>query len=370
VDARPPFRQLRHQCGQSSQRPVDSLFRRFTVEVFIVRFRGGAGMVDNPVAMIRRCIERIELQWNAAGIDDVVIRPSRDDYGETRADHRVNAIENGDIDGAVVTKSNGLKTTVSIARNRKEILSSSGSKYCPVDCSKAVQEVYNLPGKFAFVGLPCQIAALRKIEETNSAIKDKIVLHIGLFCGHNVSFAGTKLLLENMHIKSQDVEDLRYRARKGNVTGMLIKTKDGKERFIPSKKYWTRFFNYFFVPSHCLNCQDLTSELADISVGDAWLPVYKKSGMRHCVFITRNPESSKMIQLAMAKGFLNAKKVDGATVVKSQRLHLQIKKRQTYSPGLLATCNLAITKIGHFVSIQLKMYSALRVFLQVFRVSS
>ena len=95
VDARPPFRQLRHQCGQSSQRPVDSLFRRFTVEVFVVRFRVGAGMVDNAVPMIRRCIERIELQWNTAGIDDVVIRPSRDEHGEARADRRVNAIENG-----------------------------------------------------------------------------------------------------------------------------------------------------------------------------------------------------------------------------------------------------------------------------------
>ena len=71
------------------------LFRRFTVEVFVVRFRFGAGMVDNAVPMIRRCIERVKLQWNTAGIDDVVIRPSRDEHGEARADHRANAIENG-----------------------------------------------------------------------------------------------------------------------------------------------------------------------------------------------------------------------------------------------------------------------------------
>ena len=51
-------------------------------------------MVDNAVPMIRRRIERIELQWNTAGIDDVVIRPGRDDYREARADRRPNAIEN------------------------------------------------------------------------------------------------------------------------------------------------------------------------------------------------------------------------------------------------------------------------------------
>ena len=33
--------------------------------------------------------------WNTTSIDDIVIRPSRDEHGETRADHRVNAIENG-----------------------------------------------------------------------------------------------------------------------------------------------------------------------------------------------------------------------------------------------------------------------------------
>src|SRR5450759_4670892 len=78
-----------------ARRAVDSLFRRFAVEVLVVGLRRGASMVDDAVPMIRRRIERIELQWNTAGIDDVVIRPSRDEHGETRADHRANAIENG-----------------------------------------------------------------------------------------------------------------------------------------------------------------------------------------------------------------------------------------------------------------------------------
>src|SRR5450759_53943 len=74
---------------------IHSLFRRFTIEVFVVLLRFGAGMMDNSVPMIRRRIERIELQWNTAGIDDVVIRPGRDEYGEARVDYRANAIENG-----------------------------------------------------------------------------------------------------------------------------------------------------------------------------------------------------------------------------------------------------------------------------------
>src|ERR1017187_6778460 len=51
-------------------------------------------MVDNAVTMIRWRIKRVEFQWDSAGIDDVVIRPCRDDHRETRSDRRPNAVEN------------------------------------------------------------------------------------------------------------------------------------------------------------------------------------------------------------------------------------------------------------------------------------
>jgi hypothetical protein len=76
-------------------RSVDSLFRRFTVEVFVVGFCFGASMVDNTVPMIRRRIERIELHWNTTSIDDVVIRAGWYEHGKARADHRANTVENG-----------------------------------------------------------------------------------------------------------------------------------------------------------------------------------------------------------------------------------------------------------------------------------
>jgi hypothetical protein len=59
-------------------REVDSLFRGFAVEVFVVCLRIGTRMVYDTIPMIRRRIERIELQWDTATIDDVVIHPSRD----------------------------------------------------------------------------------------------------------------------------------------------------------------------------------------------------------------------------------------------------------------------------------------------------
>jgi hypothetical protein len=73
--------------------------------VFGVGLRVVAGIVDDAVPMIRRRIERIELQWNIAGIDDVVIGSSRDDYREARSDRRPNAIENR-LTGPLLTRKN------------------------------------------------------------------------------------------------------------------------------------------------------------------------------------------------------------------------------------------------------------------------
>ena len=53
-----------------------------------------SGMMDDAIPMIRRRIERIEFQWSTAGIDDVVIRPGRDNYREAGANRRPDAIKN------------------------------------------------------------------------------------------------------------------------------------------------------------------------------------------------------------------------------------------------------------------------------------
>ena len=78
----------------AARRPVDFLFGRFAVELFFVGLGVRAGMVDDSIPMIRRRIERIKLERNAAIIDDVVFCSSGDDYREARSDRSPNVIEN------------------------------------------------------------------------------------------------------------------------------------------------------------------------------------------------------------------------------------------------------------------------------------
>ena len=65
---------------------MSSLFRRLAVEVLVVGLRIGACGVDDAVAMIRRGVQRVQPQWNRAGIDDGGLRPGRDEHREARPD--------------------------------------------------------------------------------------------------------------------------------------------------------------------------------------------------------------------------------------------------------------------------------------------
>jgi len=79
---------------RSNQVPEDSLFTRSSVEVFTVGLRICAGRVDHSVSIVRRCIQRVELERNVPGVDDVSIRSGWEEHRDACADRRGNAIEN------------------------------------------------------------------------------------------------------------------------------------------------------------------------------------------------------------------------------------------------------------------------------------
>jgi len=240
------------------------------------------------------------------------------------------ALEEGLIDGAIVTKmdaSNPLEPEVFIARTRDEIISASKSKYCPVPVNIALKYVLTHNDRLAIVGLPCHIHGLMKAELHRRELKDRIILRIGLFCGHTVTFSGTKFLLDRMGVKAEDVVKLDYRSR-GWPGGMTVKLADNSEKFLPLQFYWDYFFaSFFFTPIHCTLCSDQTNELADISLGDAWLPELMKNNKGESIIITRTKVGEKILRKAKQKGKVIATRVDNNEVIRSQRSSIYFKKK-------------------------------------------
>ena len=162
------------------------------------------------------------------------------------------ALDNKLIDGALVTrmkKDNPLEPEPFIARTKEEIIEASQSKYCPVPANIALDEILKSEKneKFAVVGLPCHIHGIRKVEQINKKLKDKIVFHFGIVCNHAPTFLATEFLLKKLNIKKEDIKLLSYRGE-GWPGGMKIITKKNKVHFIslPSFNYWSGIFGLFF----------------------------------------------------------------------------------------------------------------------------
>lgn len=242
------------------------------------------------------------------------------------------ALEENLIDGALVTcmkKSDPLKPKPFIARTRRDIISASKSKYCPVAANEALKNIRKEKGRFAVVGLPCHIHGIRKAEENVKALKEKIVLHLGLMCSHTVSFFGTELLLKKLGVAQEQVAEINYRG-KGWPGSMLIKLKNHSSVSIPYisgwNAYWPVFSCFFFTPKRCLICPDQTNELADISVGDAWLPELKNERIGKSIIVARTIKGEEILKFACSSKVLSLKSIECEKVKRSQREPLRFKK--------------------------------------------
>jgi coenzyme F420 hydrogenase subunit beta len=237
-------------------------------------------------------------------------------------------LETGVIDGVLLTRMSAkdpLEPEAIIARNTEEVIAASGSKYCPVNLAKGIRHILNHDGKYAVVGLPCHIEGLRKAEMVSRKLSDRIVLHIGLFCNHTVGFHGTEFLLKRMNVEKTQVAKLTYRAR-GWPGGMLVSLKDGSQKFLPEVLYWNLFFNHLFIHRRCTLCFDQTNELADISLGDAWLPRFKKGGGGESVVICRTKFADELFQEVMRAQAIEGSEIDENEVIQSQQVTLRYKK--------------------------------------------
>ena len=241
------------------------------------------------------------------------------------------ALEQGYIDGALVTRMNKndpLKPEPFIAKTREEIIDASKSKYCPVPTNIVIKEILKQDGKIAVVGLPCHINGIRLAEMFNEKLKEKITLHLGIFCSHTNNFIGTDFLLSRLGIKNKDVTEIAYRCR-GWPGGIGIKLINKDEIFIHNQSsLWNTIFGgFFFTPSRCLLCADVTAELADISFGDAWLQeIMANEHEGKSVIISRTEKGKTLLHTANANKNIELVSLDANDVIRSQKTFLHFKK--------------------------------------------
>jgi len=226
------------------------------------------------------------------------------------------------IDGALLSRSrvieNKISYEVKIVTNPDEVLNYSSSVYFDIPLLKYIPEIQQFDGRLAVVGLPCHIHAIRKKIARDQNVAMKIVLFIGLFCGHN---SRKELLLDVLNkkgIQERDVRQLIF--RKGHWRGtMEIILNDDRRVSFPFQHF--SIYQNLFCDSlkKCLHCYDHTAEQADLSCGDAWLPYLKNDPIKHSIIIARDDNANEILHEMRRKGDLFLMQIEPDIVFKSQK---------------------------------------------------
>lgn len=234
------------------------------------------------------------------------------------------ALESGLIDGAIVVGMNQeqpWKPQVKIAKTKEEIIEAAGSKYSVVPVNSILQSLRKVSGKFALVGLPCHIRGLQLARKHGlEMISKKIVFTAGLFCGLNLRTTATAYLLRKIGIENpRTIEKLEYRH---GYPGSFYVRLTNRECYVPKKDY--EFLNLLFRYEACKYCNDLSNELADISIGDIF-SLRSKDPVG--VALSRSKIGENILKEASLVGDINLKKISINEVIESQLAGLIYKKR-------------------------------------------
>ncbi len=194
----------------------------------------------------------------------------------------ISLLERHEIDGAIVIASDPQqlwKGRPMVARTREDVMSAMKSKYAISPTNAALSEVIDVPGRYALVGLPCQIHGFHKAARLNRKIKERVTLTIGLFCHAAVEHEPMRTIWQNLGSAKDDAVRFVSRVGKHPGTPHLVH-RDGSTTpvyfprargYRPSSLEILNILYRLYTPPRCLTCYDSTAEFADIAVGDPWM---------------------------------------------------------------------------------------------------
>jgi coenzyme F420 hydrogenase subunit beta len=204
----------------------------------------------------------------------------------------------GRIDGAIVSRRVGeFRRLPWLAITREEILQAAGFHFDTMHGMTHFSKVYSQKfstfspsimelgevakkrlNRVAFVGTPCQINALRRMEALGVVPSGTITHHFGLFCTGNFHFgeAERRRLMELGNFRWEEVRKINVKEE------LLIHLENGELRRLPLEQL------EFMKRYACQYCDDYAAEYADLSFGgigapEGWTTVIIRSPLGRAV---------------------------------------------------------------------------------------
>jgi coenzyme F420 hydrogenase subunit beta len=258
----------------------------------------------NHPALQKYVFNRLPDNWLIGHVKKCGVGYSGDEYirrigssGGVITQVLIHLIETKTVEGVITLKLGNSKPYQAepvIATTKEEIIECAQSIYAPIPVNTILDKSQFFKGSLAYVGLPEQVASIRKLQQSKHPSVSNIKYILGPYVGITMyQDAIASYLRSNGYKGLEDIEELKY--RDGEWPGYLrITTKDDKT--LKAEKFYYNYLLPFFITRSTLHSIDFSNEYTDISVGDAWNPVYENIGKGFAVVIARTEKGISLLE--------------------------------------------------------------------------
>ena len=229
-----------------------------------------------------------------------------------------------------------------------EVLEGAGSRYGPTPPLIDVREVLDRDRPLAFVGKPCDVAALRNWARHDRRVDRLVRYWLTPVCGGYMPPDGTLDFLARQGVAEHEVRAFRYRGH-GCPGPTRIETTDGRVIERRYTDFWGEDYRAWTLPFRCKICPDGIGEAADLAAADTWPggapdPASEDLDPGTNGVIARTARGVELLDAAERAGFIRIGEEVGTAELDDWQPHQVWKKRVVWArlAGLRAAGSLGI----------------------------
>lgn len=252
----------------------------------------------------------------------------------------VHLLETGQIDAVIQTGADPVipnANTAVVSVSEDEIITAAGSRYAPSAPLADLGPLLDGGLTYAFVGKPCDAAALRAMARTDSRIDQRIPWILSFYCAGVPSLRGSDKVIEALGTTTAETAAFRYRGNgwPGRATATA---RDGSELSMSYNDSWGKILSKH-LQHRCKVCADGTGNFADLVCADAWdcdengYPVFEEADGTS-LFVARTQKGAALLAEAESAKKLELKDFDVKTLAAMQPG--QTKRRRALFARMLA----------------------------------
>lgn len=221
-------------------------------------------------------------------------------------------LREGIVDTVITVRSaegKGTHYEYGVARTEDELYASARTRYFPVTADHAIRIAKESTGSVAFVGVGCFVKAVRLAQRQDPDLAERIRFVIGIICGGVKSSFFTEYLASKAGTAAEDILAPEYRIKDVTrpASDYSFQHKSGRTGLghdLRMRVVGDMWGTGLFKANPCDFCEDVTTELADISLGDAWLEPFVQDGRGTSVLLTRSQLADQIIKAGVSRGEL------------------------------------------------------------------